>query len=229
MIPAAAELEIVLDRAEVLRLLGYPPGHVPPLRIEAMLAASLEQARRLARPRGVWQRLEPAAAAAAGIPGADGTGSAPSGFVLALATIGPDLEEEATGAARGGETTRALVLDAAGSAATEAAADALGRMAAARCGAPDADGGNRNKEAAPPCRISPGYGDWPLSAQRALFSLLPHEAVGVRLLPSLLMVPRKSISFGFWLDAEGTPVTAGSGCARCPLAACACRRKESCR
>ena len=44
-------------------------------------------------------------------------------------------------------------------------------------------------------RYSPGYGDFPLEAQRALLGLVdaPH-AVGVSLTDSLLMVPSKSVS-----------------------------------
>ena len=44
-------------------------------------------------------------------------------------------------------------------------------------------------------RYSPGYGDWPLEAQRRLFELLdaPRKA-GVSLTDSLLMVPSKSVS-----------------------------------
>lgn len=44
-------------------------------------------------------------------------------------------------------------------------------------------------------RYSPGYGDFPLSAQRALLGLLDApRAVGVSLTDNLLMVPSKSVS-----------------------------------
>lgn len=44
-------------------------------------------------------------------------------------------------------------------------------------------------------RYSPGYGDFPLSAQRQLFALLDApRAVGVSLTDDLLMVPTKSVS-----------------------------------
>ena len=44
-------------------------------------------------------------------------------------------------------------------------------------------------------RYSPGYGDWPLEAQRRLFELLDApRTVGVSLTDSLLMVPSKSVS-----------------------------------
>ena len=44
-------------------------------------------------------------------------------------------------------------------------------------------------------RYSPGYGDFPLSAQRAVFDLLnAPKLVGVSLTDTLLMVPSKSVS-----------------------------------
>jgi hypothetical protein len=42
--------------------------------------------------------------------------------------------------------------------------------------------------------FSPGYCDWPVHNQAKLFSLLPDDPVGVRLLPTSLMTPRKSIA-----------------------------------
>ena len=44
-------------------------------------------------------------------------------------------------------------------------------------------------------RYSPGYGDWPLDAQRELLAILDTpRAIGVSLTDSLLMVPSKSVS-----------------------------------
>lgn len=44
-------------------------------------------------------------------------------------------------------------------------------------------------------RYSPGYGDFPLSAQRTVFALLDApRAIGVSLTDTLLMVPSKSVS-----------------------------------
>ena len=44
-------------------------------------------------------------------------------------------------------------------------------------------------------RISPGYGDLPLSLQRDIFSLLtPEKRIGVMLSDSLMMIPSKSVT-----------------------------------
>lgn len=44
-------------------------------------------------------------------------------------------------------------------------------------------------------RFSPGYGDFPLSAQEEIFSLLtPHKAIGLTLTASGMMIPEKSVT-----------------------------------
>jgi len=114
-----------------------------------------------------------------------------------------------------GDASGALLLDAIGSAAAEAAADALGSRIAGGAAV-----GDVGELALSPCRVSPGYGDWPLSAQEAIFARLPHGELGVRLLPSLLMVPRKSITFALWFDAAGHALGDRRGCSCCPLDRC---------
>ncbi len=52
-------------------------------------------------------------------------------------------------------------------------------------------------------RYSPGYGDWPLEAQRELLSLLDAPRLaGVSLTSSLLMVPSKSVSAAIGVKGE---------------------------
>ena len=43
-------------------------------------------------------------------------------------------------------------------------------------------------------RFSPGYCDWDIGAQRQLFSLLPKNFCGIKLMESALMLPIKSVS-----------------------------------
>ncbi|MBW2523265.1 MAG: hypothetical protein JRI23_03780, partial [Deltaproteobacteria bacterium] len=122
-------------------------------------------------------------------------------------------------------------LDAAGSAATEEAADLLGAIVAGsqadKRDPPAGAQATAGRVAALPCRVSPGYGRWGIEAQHRLFPLLPHDAVGVSLLPSCLMVPRKSISFAMWLGARGRIAEGLAGCSRCTLAQCRFRRGAS--
>ena len=53
-------------------------------------------------------------------------------------------------------------------------------------------------------RFSPGYGDWALADQQAVFRLLqPPHHVGVCLSDSLLMTPAKTVTAVFGLQEEG--------------------------
>jgi len=49
-------------------------------------------------------------------------------------------------------------------------------------------------------RFSPGYGKWGLEAQDYIFDLLPADSIEVSLTPSMMMMPRKSISFAVKLS-----------------------------
>lgn len=222
------DLPVSIDPAEVRRWLGYPEGRRPPARIEALLERLLEEARRLVAARGAFALLDGARAPALGLDAAAG-----DGLLVGLVTVGPALEARASELLDRGEATAALVLDAAGTAAVEEAADRLAALALA--GEDEGAGESEGAEAEPtgdadavgravPCRMSPGYGRWPLERQRELLGLLPSRDVGVRLLPSLLMEPRKSVSFAVWLGAGGRPGEPASGCAFCGLEACRYRR-----
>ena len=178
----AVALEVSIRREDVLHFLGYR-GHTPGPRTQALLPGVLDEARALIAARGVHRVLEPDQALALGL-----TCPGSPALAVGLVTIGDELERRVTRCLADGETTHALLLDAAGSAAAEEAADLLERRIV-----PSAPRASR--------RFSPGYGRWPVTAQRALFEVIPHDEVGVRLLPSCLMSPRKSVSFALWLDA----------------------------
>jgi hypothetical protein len=207
-------LSIETPLAEVLRLLGYPSGHVVPERVQSRLDALLEESRNLIEARGTHARFPVAEAEAVQL-SRPGPAHALGGFALGLVTIGPGVETRAAAMLSAGDTSGALLLDTIGSAAAEAAADVLGSRIAVGAAVGDA-----GEMAISPCRVSPGYGDWPLSAQEAIFARLPHGELGVRLLPSLLMVPRKSVTFALWLDPAGHVIGDRRGCSCCPLDRC---------
>jgi cobalamin-dependent methionine synthase I len=212
---AALALATEVRREEVLRFLGYPAGQRPAPRVEAALADALAAARSLVAARGVYRRFPAVSAPDAGL--SLRRGDLPVAvLVLGLVTAGAELERRGAELARLGRTAEALLLDAAGSAAAEEAAD---RLCALVVGAAPEPGTSERLA----CRFSPGYGDWPLAAQRLLFDLLPCAEVGVELLPSMMMRPRKSVSFGMWLGPDGRPVPGLSGCGHCLLERCAFR------
>ena len=79
-------------------------------------------------------------------------------------------------------------------------------------------------------RYSPGYGDWPLSAQRLLAQLLElPKTIGVTVSDTFLMLPRKSITAV--LGVADHPVSGHlAGCGTCALRGnCAFRKRgETC-
>ena len=114
-----------------------------------------------------------------------------------------------------GELLDALLLDAIGSAAAEAAADALNESL---CEEARAEG----LHAAP--RVSPGYGAWDVAHQRALLALLPAAELGISLTSGQMMVPRKSVSFAVRFECAARPGAEATLCARCGMASCRHRR-----
>jgi hypothetical protein len=205
-----SSLRLSIAESEVLHFLGYPEGRRPPARLEPLLADALREARELAAARGAFRRLPVAAAGEVGLPA-----ESADALILGLVTIGPGLERRVTELLGRGDSSRAVILDAAGSAATEEAARRLSVRILGGRGGPGEDVG---------CRISPGFGRWPLAAQKALFGRLPHDALGVSLSPSMMMAPRKSISFALWIGARRAPRAGLSGCDTCGLPHCRYRR-----
>ena len=68
-------------------------------------------------------------------------------------------------------------------------------------------------------RFSPGYGDFPLSAQRDLFALLDcSRKIGLTLNESLIMSPSKSVTAIFGVDP--CEAAAPAGCAACTKQDC---------
>ncbi len=211
--PPVATLRLTLPREQVLRCLDYPPDREPAARVDGLLDAILPLARRLVQARGCWLELPVERCGELGLAPVQA-----EGLVLGLVTIGPELEAELQRLQGAGDLTRALLLDACGSAAAEEAADRLGECLGATPGGQLA--------ALPPrigCRISPGYGGWSLQAQPALLALLGAENLGVSLTPGLMMIPRKSISFAMWLGARRPLAQGLAGCTACDLARCRSR------
>jgi hypothetical protein len=201
-----ADLRIEPDPAEVRRFLGYTPGRVVPERTEERLAALWTPAQALLRPRGAWALVGRDDAARAGMP-------EPTEVVgVAVCTVGDGIESEAARCVEAGALHDALLLEAIGSTAAEAAADALNLRLCTVAAV-------RGLDAAP--RVSPGYGGWDTAGQDALLALLPIAALGIALTSGSMMVPRKSVSFAVALAAPGRlPVHAASRCARCGLLHC---------
>lgn len=219
-------LAVTVSAESVWRFLTYPEGRTPPERSAGRIADEIAGARPWVQARGVYRIDRPAGAHPLQLPLPEppitpsNGNNEPVAFALALVTAGPMLEEQIRHRLAADDSVGALILDAVGSAAAEEAADRLTVEILDRLG----ERGASSASGYSGCRVSPGYGAWPLEAQRVVFQHLPHDEIGVGLLPSLLMVPRKSISFALWFDAEGRPISDLAGCARCPQTGCPQRR-----
>lgn len=117
---------------------------------------------------------------------------------LCICTIGPKLEDEISKLMKRNELLRALILDALGSVAVEEVARQSDEFLAIKA---------RKMNLWPSKRFSPGYKKWDIKEQRFVFSALPAEQIGVRLMKdSCMMIPRKSISFriNFYKDQKSS-------------------------
>lgn len=76
-------------------------------------------------------------------------------------------------------------------------------------------------------RFSPGYGDFPLEAQREIFTLLdPNRQIGVSLNESLLMSPSKSVTAIMGIKQGKCENTSEQKCDDCNKADCIFRKQE---
>jgi hypothetical protein len=102
-----------------------------------------------------------------------------------VCTIGPKMSNLAKKLMAEGDLIQAYVLDTIGSETVERAMDRVQEELAASVKAQHENITNR---------FSPGYCGWDVSAQHALFSLLPKRFCGVTLTEAALMLPLKSLS-----------------------------------
>ncbi|MBR0040351.1 MAG: vitamin B12 dependent methionine synthase, activation domain protein [Oscillospiraceae bacterium] len=214
-----ARLESI-PHTEMLRYLSYH-GSFLPEEIRADLERCEGLMLRTARPRLVWRMF-------ALLPDSllEGTDYHPGGediraflydcdsVIVMAATLGIEAENLIRRTA-GKNLADSVILDAAGSAAIEAVCDNFCEdLAAAFAPRFLTD------------RFSPGYGDMPLSDQRAIFSLLDvSRRIGVSLSESCLMIPQKSVTALIGVSDRPQPKR-GRGCEACGNYENCCYRKE---
>lgn len=141
-------------------------------------------------------------------------------LVVAVVTIGPAVETRVSRYSGAGHLMRATLLD-------SFASWAVGHVRDQFAGDVKHD-----LHAAEAFHVSipasPGeVADWPLTDQATIFRLLGDETaeIGVRLRPSMLMVPIKSLSLVMGAGPDPLGQEAGTNCAYCPRRA-TCRYKQ---
>lgn len=132
--------------------------------------------------------------------------AAASQVVIIVCTVGPALETRSA-QAMASNFHYGLALDGVGSVAIEA-------LAIATCHHFEQQAVREGLQATAP--ISPGMVGWPVGeGQHQIFSLLDPAEIGVRLLPSGMMIPRKSLSLVIGLGAGVSD--AGEPCDYCSM------------
>ena len=104
---------------------------------------------------------------------------------IIAATVGKDIDEEISAVSEKGEYTNALLLDAAATEAVEETANELQNIISREA---NREGYNIT------ARFSPGYGDFPLEMQEDILKLAEGNKIGIALTPSLMLIPRKSVT-----------------------------------
>jgi hypothetical protein len=106
-----------------------------------------------------------------------------SSATLMAATIGPALSAAMDGLMAEKRMTEAMVMDAFGSEAVEGVVNTLCTRLR-----------ESERESVPTRRFSPGYGDWDLSAQRAVLEELGAAEIGIGVGDSSILIPEKSVT-----------------------------------
>ncbi len=221
------DIPVDLEESDVLSALGARDRPAPGLstEVDEMLSLGLT----LARPAAVWVRLEVAKMDAKAVEFDDGTildgrfmahcfeGATEAMFLVA--TAGEAIEAKVAELFAEGMSIEAFVLDAVGSA---TAKDAFSHTIQQIYNETTDRGWHTGL-----C-LRPGQTYWDISGQQVLFGVVPSEKIGVSLLPSYAMLPKKSQSavlpLGPDLKIHGDPDK--SYCRYCAAKRCPMRREE---
>jgi len=220
-----ADLPLAIDPDEVLRFQGYKKGvDTPSADVRALFEAALAEGTRLMAPRAVvrWLPVEHREADALDVAGVRLTipriaerWGVVDHVAATVCTIGDALERRVGELWDARELPLASMLDSVGSGAVESLAEYVNDVLCQQGLAAGVRVTNR---------ISPGYGDWDVAEQEALFRLCPGTPAGVSLNEACFMTPGKSISL---LAGAGRAARVDhyfSQCARCWMRDCAYRR-----
>jgi hypothetical protein len=134
-----------------------------------------------------------------------------------VATIGHRLEEMVIKLSIDGRVLQSAVLDAIGSVATDSLADVVQSEIAEIA---------RGQGLVISPRFSPGYCDWTIRQQSAVFSAVDTKEAGVNLTEGFLMVPQKSISGIIGIGHDAELVKKYNPCKTCRKPDCIGRRSK---
>ncbi len=138
--------------------------------------------------------------------------------IIAVCTISKTLENGISKLMSKGELAKGVILDAIASNAAEETASQLTKIILEE----NTEILQENKHTA---RFSPGYCRWSVKeGQQLIFSLLPVNKINVKLSPSFMMNPRKSVSFAINIGKKVEKDLGIKECNTCDLVDCNYRR-----
>ena len=218
-----ADLKLTLPpSAEIDRYLGYPHGAIPGRNVAQRIRPVVEEAQLCLKPRGAFslhavtgrgpRSLTFGDAAIFGSVGEFLEGA--DRIAIFVVTVGEEISQLAAQARQRGDVFMEWVVDAVGSWAAEATADALMECIRHHT-APDES---------LTLRYSPGYCGMDIAQQRTLFEMVQADAIGVKLLPSCLMYPLKSLSGSVGLGPGVAVDSHRAPCDHCDRVGCHMRR-----
>ena len=220
-----ADLPLAIDPDEVLRFQGYKKGvDVPSADVRALFDDAMAEGTQRMVPRAVvrWRRARTRGRDTIEVGGetltiprtAERWGDVEH-VAACVVTIGEALEQRVAALWASRELPLASMLDSVGSGAVESLAEYVNNVLCAQGLAAGLAVTNR---------ISPGYADWDVAEQHALFRLCSAAAIGVTLNAACFMTPGKSISLLVGAGVRARVDHYFSQCARCWMRECAYRR-----
>jgi hypothetical protein len=213
--------KVTIDREMVFRLL-LMKSNSPSGRLESIISAEMAESEKLLEPGALFRVIKNGRFLLAGkhhvksaIIGEHLRESAET--AVFLATAGHKIDRHISGL-QSENPLKALVADAVGSVAAEAAAIYVNERIEETFA---------REDRATTLRFSPGYCDWPLEYQEVIFQLVDASVLDMSINSSCYMLPHKSISGITGILPKGTYVAGqkrASPCEYCGMQDCAVRR-----
>lgn len=210
------DIEIELDEEEILRLLSSKKGNRSKKKASSILTDNIREAMKssleLIKPKAIYDIV-------------DSSSLNPRFLfkksektILAVCTIGRDLETRGSQFISRGELSKGVIIDAIASHAAEKTAECVNRIILENLK-------DEIAEKLVTSRFSPGYCQWELDkGQEMIFNLVSTEKIGVSLSDSKMMHPIKSVSFAVNIGEEIDQELGERGCETCDMVNCAYRR-----
>jgi hypothetical protein len=180
--------------------------------------AALAEAHRLIQPAAVWdsfairemhhEKLLLASGVSIGGGPVTTVVAGATDLIVAVCTIGPDVERRAGALQRSNKMFQAMMLSDLGSWAVDSLRQKL-------CQWLMEDSAHRGLRVS--ASLSPGESEWSVKDQSTIFSLIDSSSIGVSLSPSLVMSPIKSLSLIMGTGAQSMGVEGSSNCDFCTL------------